>query len=980
MSLIEYVKQHVDATKYYKSKFPEWDGHYNTNVACPFVKNHENGTDKKPSFSVNIRGTGGCYCHACDTKIGSIVHYEKVTSGLKSDEDAASRIYNDHIRPVLASPNELEDFLSPVEAALRGVPAIQKTVINDLSISKEDIVAFKLGWDSSKRRMAIPIIDEFGQLLNIRKYRLPSMRDNPEFGKIENVEGYGSPAEMFPKQRITALCNSKHKPHDIFWMSGERDTILGWNQGLPSFCYTTGERTLGADWAAQIKTLGTRIGIVQDNNKTGREGAEKRRAYLQSEGIQAYIIELPGDGIIDYSDWVKAGGTTKQFLELGDPKNEPEPQRSESEPNGRNGSQPHPPDGGGESDSDYSKIESIFDPTTAEHGGEHPVVSIGRNPSILNRPITCQAIVSGRLDRTYSIPSIVRVGDVEYEIPVSREALQLVRENDANIGNLLRKWINTKAVVVTVETRTVIEVEIIPVVRTGIEDKNNKFAHQKCYFFGDHIECNLSYEMQIIPTTETKTQEVVGMIVGLKPISSILDNYSFSDEAIELLHENFHVATGEKEASRLDRLRELASAICENHTRIFNRIDVHLVALLSWLCPLEFEFPREGLRRGWINALVLGDTETGKSEICKAITRLLDCGVFISAESCSFVGLVGGAVKSSSGMNILRWGKIPLYNRQLVVVEELSGMPTEDISKMSEIRSAGIARYDKAGLTGETSAKTRLICLSNVRGATKNLADYPTGVQAAQNLIGQNEDLARFDLVVTAIDDEVKSDIINADRSKDKDERFSKEDVKSFKELAMFAWSLKPDQIDFSSSAYAACLTETMRLAGQYHPSIPIFKAGSGRLKLARIALAIACIQFAWDRETKKLVVTNEHVECAAELLDSLYKKPSFGYARYSRMMYNLQRVLDPEGLLIYLKEIFKQKIHDFFSYLANNGSFGKFDIADAMGINSMYVERAISKLFLANCLKKAEMRGEWMLTKAGRLWVDTRILELEKL
>lgn len=952
MTLQEHVLQNVDFTEYYKQEFEGWDGNHNTNVICPF---HD---EKKASFSVNINDKGGCYCQACGLKIGSIIHFEKLRYTIEDDETAASSIYSKYIRPVLAYPKDTETFLSSFETALHGTPPTKKKIITDVQITEQTIERFNLGWDSGLRRVSIPIFDVYNQLLNIRLYRLPSMREDESFPKLLNTEGYGSPAELFPKQHLLSLCRGKHRPSVIYWFTGERDTLLAWDRGIPSFCYTTGENVCKPEWAEQIKEMGVEIRIVADNDKAGIDGARKRLALLHRQGIRAEIIEIPtktphGNNK-DFSDYIQHNGSTREFLKLG---------------HNKNGSTP--PE---ETKSETQGIHKIKDPQENKHGGEFTVAEIGRNPNLLNIPISVKAIVSGKMDRTYSVPCEIEIGGTQYKIPISREMLLLVRENDDQIIKLIQRWLGSKSPLKVLKHITVTEIEIIPMIQPGID---TLYVNQRCYYFGDYLECNKPYMMQLIPTTDMRTQETIAMVTDVKPISNILDKYTFGDESCRILEEEFNVGSEDVYNS----LKTLARSISNNWSHIFNRDDLHICALLTWLSPLQFEFPCEGIQRGWLNTLILGDTETGKSRVCQKLTNLFSCGVFINAESCSYVGLVGGAVKSSSGMFILRWGKIPLYNRQLVVVEELSGLTTEEISYMSEIRSAGIARYDKAGLTGETSAKTRLICLSNVRGLGKSLADYNTGVQAAQGLVGHNEDLARFDLILTATDDEVEGKIINQDQTTKERESFSSVELTAFKELAMFAWSLKPDQIDFTTSAYRACLQQTLKMTGEYHSSLPVFKSGSGRLKLARIALSIACIQFSWDHEKKKLLVLDKHVEAAAKILKHLYDKPSFGYSRFSKIQYGLERVLQEDVVHKRILEIFKNKEQEFCRYISNALSFSKFELSEAMGVHNMFAERMISQMFLSNLLKKGEMRGEWILSRAGRKWFEkaTAIYELHK-
>lgn len=949
-SLVEFVLETVDYKAYYQKEFPTWNGDFNSNVSCPFTSEHSTGEDKKPSFSININNTGGCKCHACGTKIGSIIHYEKeIRKG--DDEDAASRIYSLFTRPLLSAPSKLEFIIQPFITALAGAPKVHKSLLDDLKISKQTVERFCLGFDAKTRRISIPILDNWGQLLNIRRYSLPSMRNGSDYPKILNTEGFGSPAEMFPKPKLFSLCRGKHKPSVVYWLSGERDTLLAWDRGVPSFCYTTGENVCRPEWIDEIEELGCEIGVVQDNDKAGLEGAKKRLASLESAGITSFLVELPGSKVKDFSDFIIQGGTVKEFLSLGhDKKLQPKPTKSND-------------------NSSYSTIPRIINPSKLASSGEFQVADIGRTPKLLNTPITVRAIVSGKMERTYSIPRIISVAEREYEIPISREMLQLVRENDVNILKLIAGWLTTKNKVKIVSHITVTECEIIPMIQPGVE---TLYTNQRCYFFGESIECNKPYRMTIIPTTDMNTQETVGLITGIEPVSNVLDNYSFSDESYQLLQSEFNI--GDEDS--FEMLRYLADLVAINFSHIYNRNDLHVCGLLTWICPLQFEFPYEGIQRAWLNSLIIGDTETGKSKVCQHLTKLFHCGTFISAESCSYVGLVGGAIKSSSGMFILRWGKIPLYNRQLVVVEELSGLTTQEISYMSEIRSAGIARYDKAGLSGETQAKTRLICLSNVRGEGKSLGDYNTGVQAAQGLVGQNEDLARFDLILTATDDEVESSVINNDRSTEKEKVFSPVELGAFQELVMFAWSLKPSQIDFTISAYRECLTQTMKMAGEYHSSLPVFKAGSGRLKLARLALAIATIQFSWDNIQKKLIVTDKHVISASKVLHHMFRKPSFGYARYSKIQFNLQRVIDEDKILKKVKEIFKEKEVDFYSFVSHSLGFTKFDIAEALGVHQMYVERCISQMFLSNLIKKGVMRSEWLLSRAGRKWIDKQLTE----
>jgi hypothetical protein len=75
-----------------------------------------------------------------------------------------------------------------------------------------------------------------------------------------------------------------------------------------------------------------------------------------------------------------------------------------------------------------------------------------------------------------------------------------------------------------------------------------------------------------------------------------------------------------------------------------------------------------------------------------------------------------------------------------------------------------------------------------------------------------------------------------------------------------------------------------MAIGKDYSPSVPIFKASSGRILLARISTAIACLLYSFVIEDEEiyLEVNETHVACAEKFLRQLYNKPSFGYDTYS--------------------------------------------------------------------------------------------------
>lgn len=227
---------------------------------------------------------------------------------------------------------------------------------------------------------------------------------------------------------------------------------------------------------------------------------------------------------------------------------------------------------------------------------------------------------------------------------------------------------------------------------------------------------------------------------------------------------------------------------------IYRRSQVVTSILLTYCSPLKFYFQGRLLPRGWLDVLILGDTRCGKSVLAEGILNKLQMGQLICCEGASFVGLVGGLqqLSSRSKWNII-WGKIPLNSGKLVVLDELSSYPVEEIGKMSGLRSSGIAEISKVE-SGMTRAATRLIWISNPRNDMK-LNQFVYGVEAVRELIGRPEDIARFDFVLAIREEDVSKEITN----QKKDLKAVDLQWENLRELVMWAWQLRPADVIFEA-------------------------------------------------------------------------------------------------------------------------------------------------------------------------------------
>jgi hypothetical protein len=206
-------------------------------------------------------------------------------------------------------------------------------------------------------------------------------------------------------------------------------------------------------------------------------------------------------------------------------------------------------------------------------------------------------------------------------------------------------------------------------------------------------------------------------------------------------------------------------------------------------------------------------------------------------------------------------------------------LSVDDIAKMSGIRSSGVAEITKIQ-TERTTARTRLIWLSNPRSGN-SLSSYSHGIQAVAELIGKAEDISRFDFVVSAGKDEVPMSKINRTIRQDElpEHKYTSE---LCKQLILWAWSRKADDVVFSASAVQLILKYATDMGERFSSQIPLVEGANQRIKLARLAVAAAARLFSTDVTGEKVMVHDQHVEFAYQYLMQIYSKPSLNYKGFS--------------------------------------------------------------------------------------------------
>ncbi len=385
-----------------------------------------------------------------------------------------------------------------------------------------------------------------------------------------------------------------------------------------------------------------------------------------------------------------------------------------------------------------------------------------------------------------------------------------------------------------------------------------------------------------------------------------------------------------------------------NVTQIFGREIFHQIFDVTLYSALSFKFKGEHVQRGWIDALIISDTRCGKSKTVSSLCKHFKVSPPVQCERASMPGVLGGILQEGGGRQSVIWGAIPRQDKRAVVLEEITGLKTDEISQMSDCRSSGVASLNKI-ISERCMARTRKLWLSNPRSErNRRMNTYQYGVQAIPEVIGRSEDIARFDFATCAQAEEVSDEVLNAEDRPTAPHIYTSEACHA---LLFWAWTRTPEQIRFLPGVENLCLRVASEMGKRYNAQIPIVEPGEQRLRVARVAVALA-IRFHSTENGTDVLVKEEHVELADWFFRQCYDRPAFGYDRYSKERTRLE-VLTPEDAVA---------ATTFFNRFPNAQSvidvFTGVDVSDRLITNNQHDTASIFSAMLELGLAEATGRG----------------------
>jgi len=834
--------------------YPNWSGNEQEKIECPLAATrHEKGDDSSASLSINPN-TGAFNCFGCGWKGTSIVGYATDVLYKGKFNTALAVLYSQYVRKTISI-----DVVNAMHKYLTARPGLMQKIAATRGWNEETIRRLKIGWSTDAKRTYIPIFNLEGYCVDVRLH--------DTLYRAALVEGKRVPCKGLSGSRTgdfypLSPAINPFASQEVWLLEGEPDTVLGTQDGLNCVTITGGAGAWKSLDHERLKALASKDVIVcLDNDKAGQEAAKILSERLTAVGVHSLknVVVPDGKDLSDY--FLKHGGsgqTLKQYA-IG--------------------------------------TEYLIKPT--KRSVQTIPLSETSRAEYVGKFVKSSVIISGKAQAPQAVPEVLRLscktdeycgscpnkhtGTSDYPVKADEPevlnwlyckdfARQVKDEmhlpNKCNLLAEVVKWQNIE------------QVTLIPALSTSKQADEGGYSVRRGYYIGHGVEANATYEIRAMPTVHPKTKESVLLIDSAVGTHDSVSQFRLSTQEIKHLKELFS-------DDPMKVIKDICKMLSLNHTHIYGRWDIHAAVDLVFHSPRDFSFADTQLPKGSMELLVFGDTRCGKGQVAEGLTRFYDLGQVISGENASFMGLCGGAQKAGDNFQ-LSWGAIPINHGRLVVIDEFSGLDDTVLGRLSRVRSEGIAEINKGGINTRTRANSRLVWIANPHKG-REVSSYVNGVSAIMELVGTNEDVARFDLAVVVMKGEVNVDEINKIHIDQVKSKYTQEDLRK---VVLWAWSRKPEHVVFTRQATDYILSAANQLAGMYSATIPLIQGENARFKIAKIAAAIAARCFATEDGTY-LRVTERHSRLAVSLIQHFYSRPSMGYRQFSAIEMGSKTLVD---------------------------------------------------------------------------------------
>jgi len=887
----------------------EFSGSENVKCRCPF---HE---DNSPSCSLSTEN-GDFHCFVCKKGGDFLAFLSRVIDRPRALVFADMLQRYDISDEPTVDPTVIEGYHSKIWVAY---PLLKELYAR--GVTDELIRRYRLGEDGG--RITIPIMNQSGRAVNVRKY-LPGA---PGSEKMKNLKGRGKP-RLYPHDQLRfdkiALCG------------GEMKAIVAATQlnayGIGCVAPTCGEDNWDKSFSEALNGKEA-VWIIDDVDEVGVKAALMKARLLFPIVKWVGIVELP----LDKTKYPK--GDINDFI-------------------GQEHQQLYP----------VVNATAQWQPTFKKRFDETELaqtVSLTEAYSAENttKRIAVEGVVSAIAENTYVVPSKIapkcdRGQDCCGICPVylSRQEdydihkedgiiLDIVEEHTSNQREALMRSLSIPRECPTVqfdilEYHQADDVRISP--KLEILNRSSERALLRLVCMKGGLQLNENYVFTGRQYPHPRDQSATLLVSDFEATGDALSHYVIND--INQL-KKFQPKEWTLE-SLTEKLNGIYADLEYNVTYIRQRQDLHLAMDLVWHSPLFLTFD-DRVEKGYVEALIIGDSAQGKSETAKRLLEHYGAGTKVECKNATVAGLLGGLQKLG-GRWFVSWGIIPTNDKRLVILEELKGAPVEVISKLTEMRSSGVAEIPKIEKR-RTTSRTRLIALSNPR-SDRPMSSYSFGIEAIKELIGALEDVRRFDLCYIVSREEVDPEVINTPRSKWKavDHVY---DSESCRNLILWSWTRDERKVVFEADAQEHVLKSATMLNEVFTGEIPVVDVASMRYKLARLSAALAARTFSTNDDGSILFVRKCHVEYVYAFLLRTYSSAIFGYIDYTKSIRDSKVISDEDAIRKAIRN--SPHAHDFAESLLSTTQFDHQDVQDWCGLDRIEATSIVSLLVRKRALQR---------------------------
>ncbi|MFH1283835.1 MAG: CHC2 zinc finger domain-containing protein [bacterium] len=803
----------------------------------------------------------------------------------------------------------------------------------DVTIEK-----YEIGWDVKRQRYTIPVRDERGNLVNIRLYNPHS---NPKI--INYTDGkhkYGSPARLYG---LDELVKSNNK--QVIVTEGEWDRLILQQEDFTAVTGTHGCSVFRPEWVKHFE--GKDVVIIYDCDKEGQTAVNNIviKAFRNSKVSSIKNVILPLKGTKDAKD------ITDYFHKYGS--SNPDLQKL----------------------IDETPVFTYQEPA----GDEAPILLDSftdiENKEYIDKRIECAITVCGETDEAFHA---VEEFSVTYCSKLKKgecfdcsDIIRIPLNSSVYIGSCMSTNVQVvsmlrdlccrygqKPTIEILKRTTVKEFfchqkvnRIVQMIDKKTKDESQKviqyingsrqeLMEKKVYYLSSDEIVPGNYIASGFVKTHPKTQQITFLIEKLTPIEE--DFQSFD------LQKNIKHLTDFKKLSWEDILVDLT----ENVTQVYERDEILVAILLTYCSPLRFNFNDDSIPlRGWINAVIIGDSGTGKTQTYTRLSEFVDIGDCLSGLTGTRTGLAYALVEHKQKGWQVKIGRFPANSGKILTLDETQHLPDWHLRTISKAMEEGFIQIDRVKSKGYKS-QTRLIMICNPK-YDEVMDSYSFGCEALKDLFPPTV-IRRIDFAVFANASDIKDpSFINKTKERISTRKITPEMLRA---VIYWTWNLKPDQIIFTDEATNLCLQkadEMIKMFG-YAPEIPLALLSDFRNKLARISASFAVLRLSSDDAFSQLIIGPNHVQMAVEFLTRIYTHDNCALDDYSEIQKKASELTDYNAVKKAFLERKENEKHDS----QNEGIFARAiqclyekkdirreDLADLVGCSTESVRKIIKLL-----------------------------------